>query len=250
MSTHPYIPLYIDDFEAATAHLTPEEDGIYNRLLRLCWRTPGCSLPNDHAWIARKIRMAADDFQRAGEPVLAEFFTLIRGRLTQRRLKTEYDDISRKKSARVEAGKKGGTAKAQKTKGKIPDKASDLPTDTRAFPEPYPYPEPKDSLGVLAEQPDLLPRPQGAVAPRPTRGSRIRADWRPSQADLAYAAEQGFSLSETERIGENFRDYWVAVSGQKAMKLDWPATWRTWVRNQRDRAPVNGSGSARRQTFC
>lgn len=149
MSTHPYIPLYVDDYDSHTAHLTAEEDGVYGRLLRLCWRTPGCSLPNDTAWIARKVRLSPADFERVAAPVLAEFFTVLRGRLVQRRLKAEYDDISRKKSARKEAGKKGGSAKALKGQGKSASNATVLLGDTGAFPEPKPDPEPekKDSEG-------------------------------------------------------------------------------------------------------
>ena len=146
MSTHPYVPLYVDDYEAATAHLTAEEDGVYMRLLRLCWRTPGCSIPNDPAWIARKIRLSKDDFERVAKPVIDEFFKVQRGRLIQKRLKDEYESISRKKSARVRAGKRGGDAKALKTKEIAAGNASDLPAHTRAFPEPYPEPEPEEDL--------------------------------------------------------------------------------------------------------
>lgn len=32
----PYFPLYVDDYEADTPHLTLEEDGAFSRLLRLC----------------------------------------------------------------------------------------------------------------------------------------------------------------------------------------------------------------------
>jgi len=138
--SHPYLPLYVDDYEAATAHLTPEEDGIYGRLLRLCWRTPGCSLPNDHGWIARKVRLSAKDYDRIGRPLIEEFFKLQRGRLVQKRLRAEYEDISRKKSARVKAGKAGGAAKALKTRDNDSGIATVLPAHTRAFPEPYPEP--------------------------------------------------------------------------------------------------------------
>lgn len=172
MSTHPYIPLYVDDFEAATAHLTVEEDGVYNRLLRLCWRTPGCSLPNDHAWIARKIRLSVDDFERIGKPVLAEFFSLVRGRLVQRRLRSEYDDISRKKSARAAAGKKGGAAKALKTHDNAASNASTLPPDTRAFPEPYP-------------EPDIDHPPKSASAP----------DWSARLDEAKSAGAEGVDLT-------------------------------------------------------
>lgn len=151
MSTHPYIPLYVDDYDAHTGHLTAEEDGVYSRLLRLAWRTPGCSLPDDHGWIARKIRLQPDDYERIGRPVLVEFFKLVRGRFVQKRLKREYDVISRKKSARREAGKKGGDAKALKGKEKTPSNASVLPADMRAFPEPEPYPEDRPPIPPRGE---------------------------------------------------------------------------------------------------
>ena len=141
MSTHPYLPLYVDDYEAATAHLTPEEDGIYNRLLRLCWRTPGCSLPNEPAWIARKVRLSAADYERVAKPVIEEFFKVARGRLVQKRLKAEYEDISRKKAKRAKAGKSGGEAKALKSLTSDPSNATLLLGDMRAFPNPEPEPE-------------------------------------------------------------------------------------------------------------
>jgi hypothetical protein len=34
-------------------------------------------------------------------------------------------------------------------------------------------------------------------------------------------------------VGEQFRDYWSAKAGSGATKLDWQATWRNWVRNQK-----------------
>lgn len=149
MSTHPFLPLYVDDYEAATAHLSVEEDGIYSRLLRLCWRTPGCSLPDDHAWIARKIRVSEEVFARVAKAVLDEFFKPSRGRLVQRRLKAEYDDISRKKTARKLAGKKGGETKALNTQRKSASNANDLLADTRASPKPEPKPEPEEEDGVV-----------------------------------------------------------------------------------------------------
>lgn len=156
MSAPPYIPLYIDDYDAATAHLSAAEDGVYGRLLRLAWRTPGCSLPNDPVWIARKIRLSSDEFERIAAPVLAEFFTLSRGRLSQRRLKREFDDIARKKTARKLAGKKGGISKALKEQEKSASNATVLLADTRAFPEPEPEPEVStvEDKSSTASQPD------------------------------------------------------------------------------------------------
>ena len=169
MSTHPYIPLYVDDYEAATAHLTIEEDGVYSRLIRLCWRTPGCSLPNDPAWIARKIRLSADDYDRVAKVVIEDLFVIQRGRLVQKRLKAEYDEISRKKSARAAAGKKGGDAKALKKNDSGSSNATDLPPHTRALPKPDPKPEPDKRARARKQDDDL--KLEGGTATSPAQAA-------------------------------------------------------------------------------
>jgi hypothetical protein len=50
-------------------------------------------------------------------------------------------------------------------------------------------------------------------------------------------------LNLDETIGA-FRDYWVAVPGARGRKLDWEATFRNWVRNERRGKPA---GEARGQ---
>jgi len=40
-------------------------------------------------------------------------------------------------------------------------------------------------------------------------------------------------------VSEQFRDYWLAKSGADACKADWEATWRNWVRRERER-PIVG----------
>lgn len=34
-------------------------------------------------------------------------------------------------------------------------------------------------------------------------------------------------------VFDGFRDYWIARPGREGVKLDWFATWRNWVRNQK-----------------
>jgi uncharacterized protein YdaU (DUF1376 family) len=248
--THPCLPLWVDDFEAATAHLSPEEDGVYNRLLRLTWRTAGCSLPVDHAWIARKVRMAPEHFERVGTAILTEFFRVSRGRYVQKRLKDEYDNISRKKLARQNAGKSGGLAKARKTKDNVPSNASGLPTDTRASSKPYPDPEPEREEKVRALFPEQA-SPAAAVESgkaAAAKGTRLKTDWRPSADNYAYAVAQGFTAEQVDRIAEDFRDFWCAKAGKDALKLDWSLTWQRWVRNT-DRKIVARATAPKRVGF-
>ena len=54
------------------------------------------------------------------------------------------------------------------------------------------------------------------------RGTRLPQDWEPKEED---------GLNEVELA--KFRDYWIAVAGQKGVKRDWDATWRNWLRNSK-----------------
>jgi len=118
MSEIPYIPFFIDDYEGATAHLTVDEDGVYFRLIRLCWRTPGCSIPNDPTWIKRQMRVTDKQYKDIVAPIIKEFFKVKKGRVLQKRLQKEFAKAKLQLDARKKAGKKGGEAKALKDKEK------------------------------------------------------------------------------------------------------------------------------------
>ena len=62
--------------------------------------------------------------------------------------------------------------------------------------------------------------------------SRLPADWTPSDAEIDYCKTQRPDLI-VEKVVENFSDYWHAKGGAAARKVDWSATWRSWVRNEK-----------------
>jgi hypothetical protein len=51
--------------------------------------------------------------------------------------------------------------------------------------------------------------------------------------DWADWAKQERPDLDLRSVGEQFRDYWSAKAGSGSTKLDWQATWRNWVRNQK-----------------
>ncbi|MGY0754935.1 helix-turn-helix domain-containing protein [Bordetella bronchiseptica] len=75
------------------------------------------------------------------------------------------------------------------------------------------------------------------------RGTRLPADWVLSRAWAEQAREIGPTLTteQIHEIAEEFRDYWVALPGAKACKLDWLATWRNWVRKEARRLAIGRS---------
>lgn len=161
----PYLPLYIDDYEAATAHLTLIEDGIYMRLLRLCWRTPGCSVPDDEAWIFRRLRAHSDEERDAVRAIVDEFFERKSGRIFQPRLMREFDKLDETYRKRSEAGKKGGRQKVSENKRK--EQKAGLSNDKAGPKQPEPEPEP------AASQPRA--RARGAEKSEPTHRERLLA---------------------------------------------------------------------------
>lgn len=126
MSNLPRMPLFVDDYEAATAHLTLEEDGAYLRLLRVCWRMPHCTIPNDPAWIRRKMRVDQETYDRVVAPIIKEFFRRNRGRLYQKRLLSEFVYVDGVSTERSIAGKKGGVNSALKRRQNRDSKGGDL----------------------------------------------------------------------------------------------------------------------------
>jgi hypothetical protein len=70
-------------------------------------------------------------------------------------------------------------------------------------------------------------------AARAPRATRLPVDWSPSSEDIAFAG----TLIDAARIpfeADTFRDHWRAANGPPAVKRDWSAAWRNWVRRATD----------------
>lgn len=75
------------------------------------------------------------------------------------------------------------------------------------------------------------------------RATRLKEDWVPSEADVAFALNEGFSLADIEREATRFRNYWLEKSGKDATKLAWARTWQNWILNAvpSGRKPIPGA---------
>lgn len=76
--------------------------------------------------------------------------------------------------------------------------------------------------------------------------TRIPQDWEPSETDIQFCRTERPDL-DPYKTGERFKDYWLGISGAKGCKLDWPATWRNWVRNEKKQFVVNGESQKDRE---
>ncbi|MEV1331154.1 hypothetical protein AB0J20_16430 [Micromonospora costi] len=94
-------------------------------------------------------------------------------------------------------------------------------------PNPDPTrPDPtRTSYGSSEGRPTASP----SAPPKPRRGTRIPDDFTITPAMRAWARENAPGIDLTLETA-NFVDHWTAKAGQDATKVDWTATWRTWMR--------------------
>ncbi|UVK61379.1 helix-turn-helix DNA binding domain protein [Microbacterium phage Gingerbug] len=59
---------------------------------------------------------------------------------------------------------------------------------------------------------------------------------------------KGFDPAWAREQTERFVDYWRGIPGQRGTKLDWPGTWRNWLRRSWDDRRAPSTGSSARET--
>lgn len=126
-----------------------------------------------------------------------------------------------------------------------PEQFPQTPADNA--PPQYPHPADDDVI-----PPQDLPKTPAKLAPRTVkepsqkrqvvRAARLPSDWVLPKAWGEWAMQHcpEWTVEQVRQIGEKFKDHWIALSGQRANKTDWLATWRNWCRNESARQPAAG----------
>lgn len=202
----PYFRFYPTDFEADTSHLSMIEDGAYNRLLRLCWMTPGCSLPDDEVWIFRRCRARTDEEQEAIRAVLSEFFCCEKQRVFSARLMREFEHASNRRDVASKNGRLGGRPKtALKTNEK--DQSNGLANQKLKKANQNQNQNHKDNISLDFEEFwSVVPRKVGKGAAR----AKYEAALKKTDAATLFAAMKAYA--ETR-------------AGQDEQYTAHPATW-------------------------
>ena len=148
------------------------------------------------------------------------------------------EEERQKRKARSLAGKKGAAARwdgkpHSKSHGKSDATAMANECDLDAPTRPDPTEEAK------------------ASSSRTKRGTRIPADFTVTPDMIAWAQEKAPNV-DGPRETAKFINYYQALAGAKATKLDWVATWRNWMLNAAERAPQGKptTGDKMRDTFA
>jgi DNA-binding transcriptional ArsR family regulator len=92
------------------------------------------------------------------------------------------------------------------------------------------------------------PSPVIPGASRTQRATRLPEDFQPDESMRAwFVAEKLGDVINGRWEHDKFVDYWLGAPGAKGKKLNWPRTWRNWMRSAAERAykaPGQAPGSA------
>lgn len=217
-----YYPHHIGDFDRATRHLTRLERSIYRDLMDVYYDTEQV-LTLDQPALCRKIIARSPDEVAAVTLVLNDFFVETPAGWFHDRCEEELATYRKNNSQKSQAGKASAAARAERRQQAINGISTAVPTavarqsnGTPTNQEPEPEPEP-----------ELEPKKARSTA----SGSRLPDDWKPNAADVEYCKTERPDLLPS-KVAQNFYDYWISIPGAKGRKLNWSATWRTWVRKE------------------
>jgi len=203
-----YYKFNIADYRKDTSHLSTLEHGVYRQLID--WQyLDEKPIPLETQVVFRRLRLGSIDEQQALENVLSEFFEKSDDGYFQKRIRVEILDYQENSEKNRRNGKLGGRP------SKTHSVSSGLPNETQSKGNHKP-----------------ITNNHKPIKEKVTKGSRLSADWVLPKDWEDWARQERPDL-DLRSVGEQFKDYWSAKAGSGSTKLDWYATWRNWVRNQK-----------------
>lgn len=204
-----YFRLHINDYAQATAHLSMVEDAAYTRLLRKYYADER-PLPADIERLQRLVGARSREEKAAVKTILEEFFFLDGEFFRNKRADEELAEYQSKS---------------------LKAKESANARWMRSHTERSPIEGQSQSEGNANQEPLTINQEPSTTTKRSSRGSRLSIETLPSEWDAFCRRERPDLIPS--KVFEMFRDYWISVAGAKGSKADWFATWKNWVRNQR-----------------
>ena len=194
-----YYQFHIGDYASHTRHLSLMEDLAYRRLLDFYYLHESPIKQRD---IARQIGMR--DNEQDVLTVLNEFFMSTDEGFVSPRADKEIEHYHSK----VEQASRAGKASAER---RLNTRLTDVQTDV---------------------QPTINHKPLTNNHIKTQRGTRLPADWSLPDSWKMWAKANRPDLNPID-VAASFYDYWISKPGSGGVKLNWEATWRNWVRSQK-----------------
>lgn len=217
----PYVRFFPSDWLSGTRGLTAIETGVYITLICMMYENTE-PVQGDDKRLARVCGCTPAAFRRAVDALIDEGKIDAKdGGYWNERVQKEFDfRLENSNSAKEAANKRWGKTQ-QKQRGK--DASAMQPQCDR------------NAISEARSQNNTLSNER--VSARAKKGTRLPANWKPEPLPEGFAQKHGITHVLCERELDKFQNYWTALTGQKATKLDWDATWRNWLCRAAESAP-------------
>jgi uncharacterized protein YdaU (DUF1376 family) len=200
-----YYKRNIGDYAKKAGRLTMLQHGAYTLLIDACYDRevfPTLEKALEWTWASTEAEVEAVKF------VLSRFFLLdSEGQYIQDRVLEELLNYHTNADTNKRIAIDRETKRREKNTNRVPDVDE---------PPPNHKPRTKNQEPVVKQN----------------RGSRLQADFCLTDEWKEFCRTERSDL-DPQKVFDGFKDYWIAKPGQQGTKLDWLATWRNWVRNQK-----------------
>src|SRR5689334_15047713 len=187
--SRPWMPLYVGDYIADTAHLTAAESGAYLHLIMHYWQKGG--LPTDERLLARIAKMTTSQWEESRD-VIREFF---QDGWKHKRIEFELTEAARLSAA----GKAGGVASGASRRSKRTTVERSFNDSERSF---------NDSRTICEALPSHS-QPQETYIHAQAQAEALPTTWKLDEQDKAYARAKGWNDEriklESDRFGDHAR---------------------------------------------
>jgi uncharacterized protein YdaU (DUF1376 family) len=227
-----WMPLYIGDYLADTAHLTQGQHGAYMLFIMHYWvRGP---IPAKQKQCMSIAQARTPDECEAAQDVLDGFFELRDGCYHHKRIDKELADAAEAYARRAAAAaKRWGTDSKAPAK---PEPAKKVQSQPQSQAEGKPSAVSKPKKG----------EPKNELTTEIGNGAAKfdAATHAPNAEQVGWARDfTGWDESHLDDVRQSYTEYWTGPKGQKVKRTDdgWNRTWRTWVRAEARRTGFGGA---------
>jgi len=224
---------FAKDWLLKTQKLTLEERGVYIQIVSAIYYQGG-AVDHDERYLAnlcncsvRKVKAIIVGLESYG------FIQITNGKITQKRAEKEL------KNARKRRENNPKTSRKPSENEPVSNKNNDLSSTSQ-----------QTTVKEVKRITKVIPKNK-------KRGCRIDAEIKDGKIPdefLIWAAHEFLDLTQDEIIYQwkKFFDYWIGISGEKGVKLNWLATWRNGLKNQLEWRNGNGksTGNNRKPTVA
>lgn len=206
MAALPYMPLYVADYLADTAHLTALEHGVYLLLIMNYWQR-GKALPADDERLSRIARVSVSEWKQV-RPALSEFFAHEDGSWVHDRVEHELAKVHEKSTKARAAGQRSAAVRSNVRSTDVQQTFNGRSTDAEQTFNHTDTDTDTERKKEISQPSVARPKPVRTPKPRKAYPDDFEAFWKAYPTDANQSKAE--ALTAWQRLGDDDRQQAIA----------------------------------------